>query len=118
MKYLKTYLKIIMAIIIGTIVIVTLSYLNIISENTFKVLKKGIILLILLIEGINLGKKIKKNGYIEGIKLGGIVSLTFLVIGLLINKGITIEKIIFYITMIVITTIGSIIGVNKKIKAK
>ncbi len=114
MKYIKIYIRIITIIFITTFITSSLSYLNIINEKT-QILSNNIIILVtLLIEGFILGKKKEEKGFLEGIKIGSIISITFLLLRLLIKKNIIIEKILFYFLIIISSTIGSIIGINKK----
>lgn len=116
MAYLKEYLKIILSLFISSLIISTLSYFNIIGNS------KNIIMFIVFIIGILinsflLGKKTNKNGYIEGIKLGLTIILTFIVIRLLLRKKIT-EKLLYYIIILITSIFGCILGINKKDKKK
>ena len=61
-----------------------------------------------------MGKKSKKKGWLEGIKL----SICFIAIALLINtifiKQFSIQTIIYYIIISLSCIFGSMIGINKK----
>ena len=65
----------------------------------------------------NLGRNKEKNGYIEGIIFGLIVSFIFFLLKLLFKDKIELFNIIYFISITIISVIGSIIGINRKTKA-
>lgn len=60
------------------------------------------------------GKKTKQKGYLEGLKLGGLVILLFFIISLFTKDFISLSKIIYYGVLILISIIASSIGINFK----
>lgn len=60
-----------------------------------------------------LGKESSKKGYIEGLKYASIWSFIFLIVSIFL-KGIDLSSIIFFILLIIISVLGSILGINKK----
>ena len=60
------------------------------------------------------GKKTKQKGYLEGLKLGGLVILLFFIISLFTKDFISLSKITYYGVLILISIIASSIGINFK----
>ena len=119
MKYFKTILKS-LAYTFSSIVLLTLfltifSYFNILSDGISKTFKLMIPMISSFIGGFIIGKNFKKKGFIEGLKLGVIIDILLLIIGIL-SKDVKITSSIFYIIIIFSTILGSIIGIQKKVK--
>lgn len=114
-KYLKSILYIFIAIILFTVIIGTLSYFNILSNNLIKTFEIIAIMISIFIGGMYLGKNSNKKGYLEGLKIG-----LFMIIFLFcmsyfgFNKSFSISNLIFYIIILVSSIFGSVIGINKK----
>ena len=60
------------------------------------------------------GKRINQKGYLEGLKLGGLVILLFFIISLFTKDFISLSKIIYYGILILISINPSSIGINFK----
>ena len=60
------------------------------------------------------GKRTNQKGYLEGLKLGGLVILLFFIISLFTKDFISLSKIIYYGVLILISIIASSIGINFK----
>ncbi len=114
MKYLKVYLIAMLIIIVGTIILGSLSYANIISENIFNILKSLTVFLSSFLGGYTLGGKASEKGYLEGVKIGSFISLTFLIIGFLLYRKFRLQKFILSLLILLVSVLGSIIGINKK----
>ena len=62
-----------------------------------------------------LGKQTQNKGYIEGLKYGIITTLLFYIISFLaFDQNINISNLLYYLIVITISIIGSMIGINKK----
>lgn len=114
MKYLKTLLFEFILLIITTLIITILYYFNIISSNTNSIFKIIIFLITFLSSGIYIGKKSNKKYYLEGIKLSLINIVLFLLLSLLFRYDFNFKQLLYYLLIILITTLGSIIGGNTK----
>lgn len=117
MKYTKIIIKTLIVIIICSLLLGTLSYFDIINENTLKILQITIIFLYLFYNSYILGKNKQNKGYLEGLKYGSIISLIFILFSLLFRRNFTFYKLLYYILIILISVCGSILGINKKTKA-
>lgn len=119
MEYLKnigkSLLYIISIIIISTFLITILNYFNIIGTKTMAVLKILIILIAMFIGGYLIGKSSKQKGWLEGIKLSGIVIIILVLFKYLgLQDKFSINNLIYYLILIISCTLGSMIGISKK----
>jgi len=119
MKYLKAFGIVIIASIVITLISSSLCYQNIISNKTNDVIKIIAIIMPAFISGLYIGKNSTNKGYLEGIKVGSITVLFLLMLSYLgFNNGFSITKVIYYLLIFMLTVIGSIVGINKKIDKK
>lgn len=117
MKYLKSFAIVLLSTILVNILFSSLCYFNIIGNNTNSVLKLLSILIFCFISGLYIGSKSINNGYLEGIKVGSIIILFMILLSYLgFNNNFNIIKLICYVLILLVTVIGSIIGINKKEK--
>ena len=117
MNYLKRLGKVILftllSIIILGLLLNTLYYFDIISNNIYNIMKMIIVLTTLFINALILGKNTNKYGILEGLKLGAIFILIMIIIKIITNSTFDIRTFIYSIIIILTTSIGSIIGINK-----
>lgn len=117
MNYLKRLGKVILftllSIIIFGLLLNTLYYFDIISNNIYNIMKMIIVLATLFINALILGKNTDKYGILEGLKLGAIFILIMIIIKIITNSTFDIRTFIYSIIIILTTSIGSIIGINK-----
>lgn len=119
MEFLKnsliSLLYIFSIIIVSTFLVTTLNYFNIIGSKLLTIFKILIILSSMFTGGIIIGKNSKQKGWLEGIKLGLIVTVILVLFKYLgLNQKFLITNIIYYIILIISCTLGSMIGINKK----
>ena len=115
MKYLKSFIIYLSIFLITFIINTTLSYFDILKENTTMIFNILSFIISIFISSIYIGLKSNNKGYIEGIKQGTIITLFIIIISNIVLKNkLTILSFLSYIIIIVISTIGSIIGINKK----
>ncbi len=107
MKFIKSYLFIIISTLLITIVIGSLTYLNIINNSISNYLIYFLIYIVLLYSI----RKISKNNGERLILITIIISMS-LIINLLFIKKISIQKILYYFSIIIIAFVTK----NKKIK--
>lgn len=116
MNYLKKIVKPLLVgfltMLISLFLFTTLEYIGWISNNTFKVMTTLISILGFLVSGIIFGKRSSKKGWLEGLKLSLIEIFLLIILNLGLNTTDT-KNIILYSFILLATTIGSIIGVNK-----
>lgn len=118
MNYLKKLGKIIittlLSIIILGFILTILYYFDIISNNIYNIMKMVIVLLSLFINAFFLGKNSTKYGLVEGLKLGAIIIIIMFIIKIFTSNSFDIRTVIYSIIILLTTSIGSVIGINKK----
>lgn len=104
-----TFLSIIVLFLINTV----LYYFNIISPNTYNILKIIFLLISVLINSFLLGRKSLRKGYLEGIKISLPIILLFLIITLF-NKLFTPKVLLLYLIILITSSFGSMLGISTK----
>ena len=95
--------------------ITTIYYFNLITMKTFSILKLLVILISTFITSFLLGTKTKNKGYLEGIKQSLILIVIFL-IPTIITSNFNLKVFIYYLIILITGSLGSMIGINIKIK--
>lgn len=113
MKYLKSILIFIICIFLLNIIISIFNYFDIFNENIIKILKIITILISSLLSGLYLGFNSNKKGYLEGLKLSLIVLIIFTIFNL-VTCNFHIVTLIYYLIIIILITISTILGINIK----
>lgn len=119
MNYLKklgfSFLFIIGSILVLTFLITIFNYFDIMSDKVTSIFKIIIPVISLFIGGFYIGKKSLKKGFIEGLKLGLIFSIILILFNFLgLNNSFKLKYILFYLILIISSTLGSMIGINIK----
>ncbi len=116
---LKSYFKV---ILIGLLFMVGFAFLLSILQNfnlfygkvseVFMFIYMAILFFII---GFLVGKKATHKGYLEGIKISLSLIFILIVINVLFYQtGFSLERTIYYFILILSSTMGSMIGINKK----
>ena len=114
-KYLKTLIYILIPLLILNIFTSVLYYFNIISNNSINYLKLIMIAISMLIGGIYIGNKATKKGWLEGIKVGlEVIIILFVISYLAFDQGISVKTVIYYFILLASSTLGSMVGINKR----
>lgn len=116
MNYVINYLK---ALIIPLSVILVapliLAILNLMGLKTYHILVLIVMLITALISGLLVGRKLQKRGYLNGLILGIVLCFILLILGLFGKNHYGLNTFIYYLIIIIGTTFGSMIGVQKKV---
>ena len=112
-NYLKSSLYSLGIMIICTIIITILNYFNIINGTLLNIIHYIIPIISVMVGSFILGKTSSKKGYIEGLKYSGMWSIIFLIINIFI-KELNISSIIFFVILILLSMLSSILGINRK----
>ncbi len=113
-KYLISYGYTLGIIIGGTFLITVLNYFNIFTSNLTNIIKLIIVIVSMFIGAFLLGKKSLKKGYFEGIKYGTLFTILLIIINLLFIKDFKLTSIVYFLIIIISSTFGSMLGINKK----
>lgn len=98
---------------ISTFIFTFLQYIDWLSPTTLKVFFTISTIIAFFIGGFIFGKKAIKKGWLEGIKLSSIIIILLVIFNLLLSN-FQVQNIISYLIVFLFTTLGSIVGVNKK----
>lgn len=112
-NYLKSMICTLGTILIGTILLTIFNYFNILNGTLLKIIMLIIPIIGIFIGSFKIGKISSKKGYIEGLKYGVIWIILLLIINLII-KNFNITSIIYYLILIFISIIASVLGINKR----
>ncbi len=118
MNYLKnvgiSFIYIICFLLGLTFISTLFNYINLFGKTFINVLKVIIPVISLFVGGFVIGKRTGKKGWLEGIKLS-LIFLAFLTIFnyLALDFSMSPKTLIYYIILVIATTFGSMIGVNK-----
>lgn len=119
MNYLKklgfAFVYILATMFVLTFVVTLLSYANVMSDKTTSIFKIAIPIISLFIGGFYMGKRSRKAGYLEGLKIGAIFSLFLIIFNFLgLDNSFKAKYFLFYLILIATSVLGSMIGINRK----
>ena len=109
----KSTLYLIILLSIFNLINTTLNYFNIFNYKIINILKIILPLLACTISGYKIGKLSNKNGWLEGLKLSSFISIVLIILSI-IFKYYKNNYLIYLLTLISATILGSITGINKK----
>lgn len=116
MGYIKKYGRVIL--ILGVFLIFYLvmfslfNYYQILKMNSIMKINYVVIAIVMFIGGLMNGKKVEKKGYLEGLKLGAIVIGVMFIFNLLFYRVFSLSLVVYYILILISSTLGSMIGIN------
>lgn len=113
-KIIKPLLYSLGILFIFTFFITILNYIGLISGLPLKIIKIIIPIASYLVAGFMIGKCSDKKGWLSGIEIGLMLTIVLLIINLIFNTKSTIIVVAYYLVLIVISTISSILGINRK----
>lgn len=117
MNIILTYLKSIYKFIIFFIVLLLITslfyYLEILDLNIINIINYVLTLLMFYIFGLKLSKIRKSKGYLNGFIIGLIITILFSLITIIVSKY-SLNTLIYYLTLILSSITGGIVGVSKK----
>jgi len=91
-----------------------LSYFNILNGKVLSIVEIIIIFIAILIGAYKQGKFSNKRGYLEGLKIGAVYLLLFIVINAIFYKLFHLKNIIYYTLILIISAFGGMIGISRK----
>lgn len=112
-NYGYSFLIVISSLLIINLFLTIFSYFNLFSTKVIDIMGFVLMLVFLFISSYILGTKSKKNGYLEGLKFGGIIVLIFILLVILLDKFL-LKSLIYYVILILTSIFGSMLGINKK----
>ena len=117
MNYLKGALFVIVPFIVLSFIVSILYYFNITSNSIQNIFKVFIPVLSFFLGGVYLGKHSKENGWLEGLKLGGIFIILFFLISYLgFDVVLSFPGTIYYLIILLSSMFGAMFGIRNVIK--
>ena len=113
-KFIKPLLYSIGILLVLSFVITLLNYIGIITGVPLKIVKIIIPIISYFILGFMIGKKSDKMGWLNGLESGLILTLMLLLINFLFKNDINLLFILFYLALNLVSTLGSMLGINRK----
>ncbi len=114
-KLVKSFFLFIILFIILSFLTTLFYHFNILSNNIYKIFELIVPIISLFISTFFLGKQSEKKGWLEGLKLGGIIILVFLTLAsFLYNQNFSLKLTIYYIILLLVAASGGMIGINQK----
>lgn len=110
---LWSYLYFLLVIIVFTFLVTCFYYFNLLNHSVFSVIKFLIPVLTIFVFSFRLGKISQKNGYVTGMKYGGMVVASFLVVSLFMGNFMA-RSFIYYVILMLCSILASMIGINQK----
>ena len=118
MTYFKNLAKIVgitIFMILGiSLLNTTLYYFDIISSSVSSIIKLMTPLISFFLGSYFLGKKAEKKGFLEGIKLSGIIILLFLIASSLTGHNFSLKMMFYYFILLFTASVGGMAGINRK----
>lgn len=112
-KYLINFSWSLGIIIIGTIFLALFNYFNILNGILLEIIEIVLPLVAIFIGGYKIGKVSNKNGYLEGLKYSAIWIIIFVISSLLL-KSFHLSSIIYFLSIILISSLSAMLGINRK----
>lgn len=113
--YLKDIMYVFLTIILGLFLLTFFNYFNIISDKVMSVLKMILTIGTFVFGGFYLSRKSNKRGFLEGIKIGSIITVFILLVTLLgLNSSFEWRNLIYYLILIISSMTGGIIAKQGK----
>lgn len=112
-NYLKSLALFGIIFIIYLFLISILYYFELFSYKTINIINYIIILILFFITGFKISSLEGKKGYLNGFLISTILIITFCLLSLIISK-LEFSSLIYYLSLILSSITGGIIGVTKK----
>ena len=110
--YLKQYLYYFMSLFIYILIISLFYYFRIINYNTLNIINYIFNLLLFFVLGYKISKYKKIRGYLNGFLISVWLIILFSIICLILNS-FNISSLVYYLSLIISSIIGGILGVTK-----
>lgn len=111
-KYIKPIIGLAIFLLIYLLVLSLTHYLGLFKLASIGTINFVIMAIASFMGGVLRGKKTSKKGYLEGLKLGGILSLVLLLINIIFFRHFDLYVVMYYLILVVSAVIGSMIGIN------
>ena len=112
-KYIKPLIIFLSSLIIIPFILTILNLLKFETNKIFIIIITSILMFII---GIILGRKSNNKGYLKGLLFSSVCILLLAIMSLIFKFSLNINSVIYYVILLISTTFGSMLGINKKSK--
>ncbi|MCI7083886.1 MAG: TIGR04086 family membrane protein [Tenericutes bacterium] len=113
LAYLKSIYKFIIFFILLLLLTSLFYYLEILDLNIINIINYILTLIMFYMFGLKLSKIKKSKGYLNGFIIGLVMTILFSLITIIVSKY-SLNTLIYYLTLILSSITGGIVGVTKK----
>ncbi len=111
-KYIKPAIFFSVSLVAYLAVMSVFHYFGVMKLASVGTVNFVVMAIILFLGGIYMGKKTSKKGYLEGLKLGGVVVVLSFASNIILVRHFDLYVVLYYFVLAVAATIGSMIGIN------
>ena len=115
-KFLITSAWFLLSLIIYLLIITTLAHFNLISYKVVSIISFIYIILLFMTNGFIIGKKREKRGYLSGLLIGVINVILILFLALIFRSFPEVKSLIYFLILLLSSTLGGMFGINFKKK--
>ncbi len=115
-KYIKPIIYFYITLLSYLVIITTLNYFDIISYKAISLISFIAVILLFMMIGFMAAFKSDKKGYINGLIIGGFNIILFLFLAFILNAYPKLDVGIYFLILILSSTIGGMFGINYKNK--
>jgi putative membrane protein (TIGR04086 family) len=101
-------------LIIGLIVISLSSYINILSGKFLSIFKILLTFTVILVGSFNQGIQSSKRGFLEGLKIGTIFTLLFILLNFIFYKHFAAKNLLYYALIMLVSVCGGMLGISRR----
>lgn len=101
-------------LIISTFILSLFSYFNIINGKAITIIQLFICFIAIFMASFKQGKNSNKYGYLEGIKMGSIYLVLFIILNIIFCRLFQLKNYIYYLIIIILSAFGGMIGISRK----
>ena len=113
-RFALAVLKGILFFLAGVIIFSAVFYFFTVNETYIPIVRSGLVFLTAFITGLWSSKGETSKGYLRGLASGLILAVLFITASKIFGESPVLKSVVTYLIMIVIATIGGIIGINVK----
>ncbi len=101
-------------IIILAFFINVLNYFDLLNNNLYKFILVITTIFSISIGSYILGTKTDNKGYLNGLIYGIITVLLFIIISFILGNNLSLSSFVYYLIIVIISSIGGSVGINRK----
>ena len=109
-NFLYSFIFLLTSILIASL----FSYFNLLNGKILTITQIIICFISIIIGSYKQGKCSSKKGYLEGLKIGFIYTIIFILLNLILYRLFHLKNLIYYILILIVSTFGGMLGISRK----